>query len=232
MFWLCDTKIQLSANSFSWLKMLPEHFNDLTLLQKTLFGIKYHLPSTMWHKGCIKIHPSVASGLLIQSTGTFLPTLNPDQNCKRSWCSGTCGLRVEMLFSSQLTPYACQCKIMYCYCVGTGILASLFHAVVSDVALGLQKCWENLCQKRVCVLQGQALTTRAKCIAKTCRSTIFNRLEIEHDSGHFNSLFIHALDSLHMCKVPLEQEFTVSKSQACSLEPFNHTTDFISGRSN
>lgn len=137
-----------------------------------------------------------------------------------------------MLFSSQLTPYACQCKITCCYCVGTGFLASLFHAVVCDVALGLQTSWEDLCQKRVRVLPGQALIARAKSIAKTRRSTIFNRLEIEYDSGHFYSLFIYALDSPHICKVPLEQEFTGSKSQACSLEPLNHTTDFISGRSN
>lgn len=137
-----------------------------------------------------------------------------------------------MVFSSQLTPYACQCKIMCCYCIGTGILASLFHAVVCDMALGLQTYWEDLCQKTVCVLQGQAVITRAKCIAKTCRSTIFNRLETEYDSGHFYILFIHTLDSPHTCKVPLEQEFTGSKSQACSLEPLNHTTDFISGRSN
>lgn len=45
-------------------------------------------------------------------------------------------------------------------------------------------------------------------------------------------LLLLALESHHTCKVPLEQEFTESKSQACSLEPLNHATDFISGRSN
>lgn len=45
-------------------------------------------------------------------------------------------------------------------------------------------------------------------------------------------LFILALESRHTHKAPLEQEFIESKSQACSLEPLNHTTDFISGRSN
>lgn len=138
--------------------------------------------------------------------------------------------RREMLLSSQLTPSACQCKIMCCYCVSTGILADLFHAVVCDGALVLQTPWDDLSQKRACVLQQQALITRAKCIAKTRRSTIVNNLE--YDSGHFYGLFILVLESPHTCKVPLEQEFTGSKSQACSLEPLNHTTDFISGRSN
>lgn len=138
----------------------------------------------------------------------------------------------EMLFPPQLTPSACQCKIMCCYCVGTGILASLFHTVVPDGSLVLQTSWEGLSQKRACVLQRQALITGAKCIAKTYRSTIFNNLETEYDSVHFYALFIPALESPHTCKAPLEQEFTGSKSQGCSLELLNHTTDFISGRSN
>lgn len=59
------------------MKILPEYFDHLTLLQRTLFGIRYQLSSTIWHKALKKI-PSVASDLLIQSTGTFLPTFNPD----------------------------------------------------------------------------------------------------------------------------------------------------------
>jgi len=137
-----------------------------------------------------------------------------------------------MLFSSQFTPSACQCKIMCWYCIGTGILASLFHAVMCDGALVLQTPWEDLSQKRACLLQRQALITTAKCIAKTCRPTSFSNFKIECDSGHFYALFILTIESPRTCKVPLEKEFTGSKSQACSLEPLNHTADFISGRSN
>lgn len=132
--------------------------------------IWYQIPSVLYYvslsqckKNLEATLDSIASALA-NSTGRYFFCL---QLMRIKMQQGMWPQSWEMLFSSQLTLSACQCKIMCCCCVGTGILASLFHAVVFDAALVLQTSREDLSQKRACVPQRQALITGAKRTAKT-----------------------------------------------------------------
>lgn len=164
--------------------------------------------------------------LLVQQTSNFLPTSDPDEKYDRG--SKKCGLRIQRY----CFPPCLSVRDYGLLLCGYRDFSQFAPRCGTKCGFGTADILGRLVLKQDSCSAKEILTTRANWIAKTCRSTIFNNLEIDCDSVHFYALFILVLASPRTCKVRLEQELTGSKSQACSLEPLNHTTDFISGRSN